>query len=84
MQLVTKSQSTTIIAVKEKPFKSSDINYFHLNLSNEHKANDYVIVSNKNIIFRNIYMFVQQVKRIINAKNVSNRLHLCLRNSVMI
>ena len=59
MQSVTKSQSTAIIAVKEKFFKPFDINYFHLNLSNEHEAGDYVIVSGKNIVFCNVYMFMQ-------------------------
>ena len=76
--------STSVIAVKEKPFKSSDISYFHFNLSNEHEADDYVIVSNKNTIFRDVYMFVQQVKRVVNIKNVSNCLHLCLRDFAMI
>ena len=49
---------TSIIAIKEKFFKLFNINYFHFNLSNEHEASDYVIVLNKNMIFRNIYMFV--------------------------
>ena len=76
--------SAPVIAVKEELFKPSDIDYFHLNLSNEHEASDYVIVSSKDTIFRDVYMFVQQVKRIVSVKNVSNRLHLCLRGSVMI
>ena len=84
MQSVTKPQFTTIIAIKEKLFKPSDINYFHFNLSNEHEADDYVIVSSKNMIFRDVYMFVQQIKQIVNVKNISNRLHLCLRDFVMI
>ena len=84
MQLITKSQSTAVITMKEKLFKLFNINYFHFNLSNKHVADDYVIVSNKNTIFRDVYMFVQQIKRIVNIKDVSNRLHLCLRSSVMI
>ena len=73
-----------IIAVKEKLFKLFDINYFHFNLSNEHEENDYIIVSNKNTIFRDVYMFMQQVKRVVSVKNVLSRLYLCLRNFVMI
>ena len=84
MQLITKSQFTAVITVKEEFFKSSDINYFHFNLSNEHEAGDYVTVSDKNTIFRDVYMFVQQVKRVVNIKDVLNRLHLCLRDFVMI
>ena len=54
--------SVSIITVKEKLFKSFDINYFHFNLLNEHEKNDYIIVSSKNTVFRDVYMFMQQVK----------------------
>ena len=58
MQLITKSQFITVITVKEELFKLFDINYFYFNLSNEHEADDYIIVLSKNTVFRDAYMFV--------------------------
>ena len=74
------------VAIKQEEFKASDIGYFYPGLSEEtHAPGDYV-VSGKDIFYRDVYMFTQQVERVAVVKHegIRNKLHLCLRGSSMV
>ena len=75
-----------VITIKQKKFRTSDIDYFYSNLSKETHALDDYVVSEKNIFYRDVYIFTQQVKRvaIVKHKDIRNKLHLCLREFFMI
>ena len=67
-------------------FKTSNIDFFALNLiiTFEYFEND-VININKYIIYRDVILFVQQIKRIvrISFENIVSRFHECFRNFAM-
>ena len=77
--------TSVVVAIKQEEFKTSDIDYFYSGLSKEtHAPGDYV-VSEKNIFYRDVYMFTQQVERVavVKYEGIRNKLHLCLRESFM-
>ena len=80
----THLQDVSIVAaIKQKKFKTSDMNYFYSDLSKKiHVSSDYV-VSEKNIFYRDVYMFTQQMKRIAAIKNVNSKLYLYFREFFM-
>ena len=81
----THLQGISIVAsIKQKKFKTLDIDYFYLVLSKETHASDDYIVSGKNIFHRDVYMFTQQVERVAAVKNICNKLYLYLREFFMI
>ena len=67
-------------------FKISNIDFFASNLiiTFEYFAND-VINVNKYIIYRDVILFVQQIKRNIriNFENIVSRFHECFRSFAM-
>ena len=86
---VTNSKSTYLqsisIAIKQNKFKTSNIDYFYSDLSKKTHAPDDYVVSEKNIFYRDVYMFTQQVKRVavVKYEDIRNKLHLCLREFFM-
>ena len=69
-----------------KKFRASNLNFFNFNLfvTSEYPVDD-VINSEKYTIYRDVTLFVQQIKRIarINVENIAFHLHECLRKSAM-
>ena len=77
--------ASVVVAIKQKEFKASNIDYFYSDLSEETHASDDYVVSKKDIFYRDVYMFTQQVKRvaIVKHEDIRNKLHLCLRGFFM-
>ena len=69
----TNSKSTylqsTPITIKQKEFKALNIDYFYLDLSKETHTSDDYVMSRKNIFYRDVYIFTQQVKRVAVVKH---------------
>ncbi|KAL8658047.1 MAG: hypothetical protein Q9202_007632 [Teloschistes flavicans] len=65
-------------------FRPSEIGYFQPNLAidKEHPAGDYV-TSNKDVYYRDVFLFTRQVARVANTKSVAPKLHLCLRGNAL-
>ena len=65
---------------RKKEFKPQEIDYFHpeLAVTKKQPEGPYVI-ADKDIIYRDVYMFVQQTKRVRRIKAIASGLHLCLR-----
>ena len=92
-KFVTNSKSTylqnifIIVVVKQKKFKSSNIDYFYSDLSKKTHATDDYVMSEKNIFYCDVYiLFTQQVKRValVKHKDIRNKLYLCFREFFMI
>ena len=68
-----------IVAAKQNQFKASNIDFFHLYYFEDNGLNGYV-VSDKEIIYTSVQMFVQIVKRYAYDKiEIAEHLYLCLR-----
>ena len=70
---------------KEKRFKTSNVDYFDSNLSNNYDKEN-VITSNEKIIYRDVFLFVETVKFItslVKYETTRIRLHRCLRNTTL-
>ena len=78
------SALVAIVAIKPKQFKPSNVEYFYLDLSEDIYALNNYIISEKDVFYRDVYMFTQQVKRVVATKNVDNQLYLYLRKSTII
>lgn len=75
---------TVTAVVKTEPFKPSEVGYFYPGLPEDtHPSGDYVI-SGKDVFYRDVHMFAQQIRRVAATKEVIGHLHLCLRGSAMI
>ena len=81
----SKFQYLQIMFVTKK-FKTSNLNFFNFNFFVTSKySTDDVINNEKYIIYRDVTLFVQQIKRIvrINVENIVFHLHECLKKSAM-
>jgi len=80
-------QSTSLVVVvtiRLEQFKLFDVKYFYLDLfENAHLLDNYIIFG-KNVFYRDIHIFIQQVRRVTTTKNVNKQLYLCLRKSAII
>lgn len=64
-------------------FKSSDMKFFNFSLTKSKEKKD-IIIFEKKIIYRDVHLFVRQVKRIIKFNfMINDNLHLCLRELIM-
>ena len=65
-------------------FRAQEIGYFHpgLPVTKEQPEGPYT-TSGKEIYYRDVHMFVTQVKRVGRKKDIAPHLHLCLRGSAM-
>lgn len=72
------------IVIKQESFKPSEVEYFYLGLpKNAHSPEDY-IVSKKDVFYRDVHMFTQQIRRVTITKEVNEQLYLCLRKLTII
>ena len=72
-----------LVLAKTKQFKISNIDFFYFYYFENKNLNEY-IVSDKKIIYINVQIFIQIIKRYTIIKNVVDNLHLCFRNSIQI
>ncbi|KAL8635087.1 MAG: hypothetical protein Q9228_007388 [Teloschistes exilis] len=75
---------STAYAPRQGDFKTADIGYFHPNLpvDKEHPEGEF-LTSGKDIFYRVVVQFVQQVRRVAHTKDVASRLHLYLRGTAL-
>ena len=73
-----------VVAIKSKQFKLSNVEYFYSNLSKDTYISNNYVISGKDIFYRDVYMFTQQIRYIAATKNVDDQLHLCLRKFAII
>ena len=69
--------------IKQNQFKVSNFDFFYFEYSKNKDSTDYVI-NEKKIIYINVQMFVQIVRRFIANKNILKHLHFCLKNAIQI
>ena len=69
--------------IKQNQFQVSDFDFFYFEYSKNKNSTDYVI-NEKKIIYTNVQMFVQTVRRFIANKNILKYLHFCLKNAIQI
>ena len=69
---------------KPVDFKVHEIGFFHpgLAVSKELPQGPFV-TSGKDVYYRDVYMFVQQLRRVARSKSVEGHLHLCLRGTAI-
>ena len=72
-----------VVIVKSNQFKFSNFDFFYFWYFKNQNAIDYVI-DDKKIIYINVHMFVEIVRRFIANKNVFEHLHFCLKNAIQI
>ena len=78
------SINPTIVTPRKEEFKPQEIDYFHLGLAvTKEQPEELYVIAGKDIIYRDVYMFVQQAKRVGRIKVIASGLHLCLRGSAM-
>jgi len=64
-------QDTTIVTIKQELFRTLKIEYFYLELlENTHAIENYIILE-KNVRYRNIYIFTQQIRYITSTKKIN-------------
>lgn len=64
-------QDTTIVTIKQELFRTLKIEYFYLELlENTHAIENYIILE-KNVCYRNIYIFTQQIRYITSTKKIN-------------
>jgi len=78
------SASIVVVAIRLKQFRLSNVEYFYLELLEKSYLTNNYIIFEKNIFYRDVYMFAQQIKRVTTTKDINNQLHLCLRKSIII
>ena len=71
------------LMIKKKEFKVSKIDYFFSNLLEKHNKENYIIID-KDVFYRDVFMFTQSIERIVTTKDVAIHLHLCLREFAQI
>ena len=74
-----------IIDFKKKRFKTSNVDYFDSNLSNNYDKKN-VITSNEKIIYRDVFFFVETIKFIailMKYETTKIRLHRCFRDTTL-
>ncbi len=76
--------SIVVVAIRSKQFRLSNIEYFYLKLLKKFYSTNNYIIFEKNIFYRNIYIFTQQVKCVIATKKINKQLYFCLRKFVII
>ena len=72
-----------LMIIKQNQFKISNLDFFYLEYSKNKNSTDYVI-NEKKIIYINVQMFVQTVRRFTANKNILKHLHFCLKNAIQI
>ena len=72
-----------LILTKTKQFKILNIDFFYFYYVENKNLNEY-IVNDKKIIYINVQIFIQIVKRYTIIKNVVDNLHLYFRDSTQI
>ena len=81
----SKFQHLQVMSITTK-FRTFDVNFFNLNfyITSKYFAEN-VVNNEKYIIYRDVILFVQQIKRIvrINVENIVFHLHECLKKFVM-
>ena len=69
---------------KPVDFKVHEIGFFHPGLAITRDLSEGLfVISGKDIYYRDVYMFVQQLRRVARSKLVEGHLHLCLRGSAI-
>jgi len=78
------SASIVAIAIRSKQFRLFDVEYFYSELLEKFYSTDNYIISRKNVFYCDIYIFMQQIRRVTITKDVNNQLYFCLRKSAII
>ena len=79
------SKKFIIDIIKEKRFKTSNVNYFDFHLNNKFDKDD-VIINDEKIIHRNVHFFIEAIKFIIiliKYQITKIRLHRCFHDIVL-
>jgi hypothetical protein len=84
---IAKTINETIINIaKKNAFRAFDVKFFDSQLNSFYEQND-VVQINRNLYYRNVYLFVKRVKDVVimsEAKIVRTNLFACLRESAQI
>ena len=73
-----------IATPRKEKFKPQEIDYFHPELAvTKKQPEEPYVIAGKDIIYRDMYIFVQQAKRVRRIKAIASDLHLCLRESAI-
>lgn len=72
------------IVIKQKLFKFLEVEYFYLDLLENACLLENYIIFEKDVFYCDIYIFTQQIRRIIVTKEINKQLYLCLRRFVII
>ena len=66
----------------QQKFNIADIDLFFSNLkiTTKYSIDDVIIVS-RNVYYRDVLLFKQQIKRIARTKNIVSYVHICLRET---
>ena len=70
---------------KKKRFKTSDVDYFDSNLSNNYNKKK-IITSNEKTIYRDVFFFVETIQFItilMKYETIKIRLHRCFRDTTL-
>ncbi len=73
-----------IAIIKQKAFKLLEIKYFYFELSKNTYAIENYIIFEKDVFYCDVYMFTQQIRRVIATKKINKQFYLCLREFTII